>query len=162
MGIKWVDNPPEPRPGRPGVGRPKYYAFAEALKEAARAVGCPRNRVVRARTPDRGGKTVAFQPAGTFEAVSRKKPTTGPAAAPSTSATSETEPTMSDFDPGPGWREVTEREWLSTPIDPDHLELALKWQNSALGPVRSRCRAVADRRVHRHPRRVARRSARSG
>jgi hypothetical protein len=31
---------------------------------------------------------------------------------------------MSDFDPGPGWREVTEREWLSTPIDADHLELA--------------------------------------
>jgi hypothetical protein len=73
MGIKWVDNPPEPRPGRPGVGRPKYYAFAEALKRRPGQWAVLGTASSALAHQIGAGKTVAFQPAGTFEAVSRKE-----------------------------------------------------------------------------------------
>lgn len=46
---------------------------------------------------------------------------------------------MSDFDPGEGWREINEREWLQTPIDSDSVDAIIggrhrRWVREALVP----------------------------
>ena len=72
MPIKWVDSPPPPRPGRKPANRPKYYAFAEALRKNPGKWGVLGDDINTALAWQiRSGKVVAFQPAGHFEAVCR-------------------------------------------------------------------------------------------